>query len=52
MDPGPRVEAGVALLGLTRSDTVGDSVFLIAVTLGSGGLEVLLLKEGTLPPVA
>lgn len=49
---GPRLEAGVALLGFTCSDMVGDSAFLIAVTLGSGRLEVLLLKEGTLPPVA
>lgn len=52
MDPGPRVEAGEALLVFTCSDMVGDSVFLTALTLGSGGLEVLLLKESTLPPVA
>lgn len=36
----------------TPTDMLEDLALLIPVTLGSAGLEVLLLKEGTLSPGA
>jgi dUTPase len=46
------VEKGIVLLTVTSSDPLGKFLFLVPITLGSAGLEILVPEKGVLLPGA